>query len=317
MRRWYNFLLILFSLLFLAFPARLPADAQDIDYQFFSETKHNVRGEFLRFYRAASDPTLLYGYPITEEMVSKDGQQRVQYFQRARFEYHPELPEGQRVMLTPLGTKTYKPSAPLNINPNLGCRRFENGFAVCFAFLEFFDKYGGVKQFGKPISSFEFQDNLIVQYFENARFEWQPNKSEGQRVVITDLGRIYFEQLKEDPAALQPAPPLDARIIPTVEALQVHAFCWKAVTLASDQQLIYITVQDQTMQAVPNAVVNVKIYWPSGVQEIKDMRTNKNGVAMVPFTFSNQPYGQVIKIEVWVSYNGLSGYTTTSFRVWY
>jgi len=316
MRRLSGLLLVL-SLIALALPARLPADAQsNDDYQFFDITKHNVKGDFLRFYRAAPDPTLLYGYPITEEMPSKDGLQRVQYFQRARFEYHPELPEGQRVVLTPLGSKTYKAGTPITINPNMGCRRFENGFAVCFAFLEFYDKYGGEKQFGKPISFFEVQDDIIVQYFEKARFEWQPNKPEGQRVVITDLGRVYFSQIGEDPTALAPAQPLDGR--PTsVYALRVNAFCWKAVTLATDQQLIYITVQDQTLQPVQKAQVTVKVYWPAGVQKIEGMSTNNNGVVMVPLTFSNQPYGQVIKVEVEVQYNSLKSSTSTSFRIWY
>lgn len=316
MRRISLFLLVL-SLLILGLPSRLPAQAQGVEYQFFNETKHNVQGEFLRFYKLAADPVLLYGYPITEEMTSKDGQRRVQYFQRARFEYHAHLPEGQRVALTPLGAKVYKPGSQLNLSTNLGCRRFENGFSVCFSFLEFYDKYGGYKQFGNPISSFEYQDSLIVQYFENARFEWQPNKLEGQRVVITDLGRLYFAQLNEDSAALEPAPPLDGRISPEVQTLQVRAFCWKAVTLATDQQWVYITVQDQTLQPVKGAKVDAWVHWPAGVQKITNFTTDDKGVVMIPLTFTNQPYGQLINIEVRVAYNRLSGYTSTSFRIWY
>lgn len=316
MRRLFALLLVV-SLVILVLPARLQANSQaDGDYQFFEITKHNVKGEFLRFYRAAPNPTLLYGYPITEEMPGKDGLQRVQYFQRARFEYHPELPPGQQVVLTSLGSKTYKAGTPITVNPNLGCRRFDNGFAVCFAFLEFYDKYGGEKQFGKPISFFEIQDNIIVQYFEKARFEWQPNKPEGQRVVITDLGRVYFSQLGEDPAALAPVLPLDGRPI-GVYALRVNTFCWKAVTLASDQQLIYITVQDQTLQPVPRATVTVKVYWPTGIQKFEGLSTNNNGVVIVPLTFSNQPYGQVIQVEVEVEYGSLKVSSGTSFRIWY
>ncbi len=317
MRRLFGFLLVFLSLAVLVFPARLSTRAQSSDYQYFSETKHNVRGDFLRFYRAAPDPVLLYGYPITEEIASKDGQTRVQYFQRARFEYHAELPEGQRILLTPLGSRTYKPGTQLNVSTNLGCRRFDNGISVCFTFLDFYNKYGGYNQFGNPISPFEVQNDLIVQYFERARFEWQPNKPEGQRVVITELGRLYFLQLGEDPATLNPAPPLDNTIIPSVQNLQVRAFAWKAVTLASDQQLIYIIVQDQTLQPVPGANVSVKVYWPTGVQEIPITQTNNNGVAMIPLVFSNQPYGQLINVEVFAQYNGLSGTTTTSFRIWY
>src|SRR5512147_2943755 len=73
--------------------------AQSADVQFFPETGHIVKGDFLRFYKSVPDPKLLFGYPITEQMTSKDGK-AVQYFQRARFELHPDLPESQRIQLS-------------------------------------------------------------------------------------------------------------------------------------------------------------------------------------------------------------------------
>jgi hypothetical protein len=45
----------------------------------------------------------VFGYPISEPFES--GGILVQYFERSRFEYHPELPNGSRVLLTRLGTK--------------------------------------------------------------------------------------------------------------------------------------------------------------------------------------------------------------------
>ena len=129
----------------------------------------------------------------------------MQYFQRARFEYRADLPEGQRVQLTQLGRETYISTGPLNVNNTFACRTYaETGYAVCFAFLEFFDQYGGVAQFGYPISGFEYHENKIVQYFEKARLEWQPWKPEGQRVVVSDLGRMYFDKLGEDPGLISP-----------------------------------------------------------------------------------------------------------------
>ena len=79
------------------------AQTQDQDPKYFSETGHNVKGDFLKFYNCNPNAVFLYGYPITEEFVNKDGK-TVQYFQRARFEYRADLPEGQRVQLTQLGT---------------------------------------------------------------------------------------------------------------------------------------------------------------------------------------------------------------------
>src|SRR5688572_18136349 len=82
--------------------------AQSVDIQYFPETGHNIRGDFLQFYKSVKDPKLVFGYPITEQITSKDGK-TIQYFQRARFERRSDLPEGQRVQLTPLGQKSYEP----------------------------------------------------------------------------------------------------------------------------------------------------------------------------------------------------------------
>jgi hypothetical protein len=46
----------------------------------------------------------LFGYPISEEIYGENGwPYAVQYFQRARFEYHPELPDPYQVSLGLLG----------------------------------------------------------------------------------------------------------------------------------------------------------------------------------------------------------------------
>jgi hypothetical protein len=137
------------------------AKAQSADVQFFPETGHSVRGDFFRFYKSVQNPTLIFGYPITERITSKDGK-TVQYFQRARFELIPELQENQRVQLTPLGQATYQADRQLTLNNSAGCDSFPTGYAVCFAFLDFLKAHGGTAQFGNPISPFEFHENLIV-----------------------------------------------------------------------------------------------------------------------------------------------------------
>ena len=290
--------------------------AQTLEFKSFNETGHNVKGEFLKFYNNNPNALLVYGYPITEEITSKDGRV-VQYFQRSRFEYRVDLPDGQRVQLTSLGRETYTGSSPLNVYNPLACRIYsETGFPVCFAFLEFFDNYGGLSQFGYPISSFEYHDNMIVQYFEKARLEWQPWKAEGQRVVVTDLGRIYFDKLGEDPGYLPAVKSLD-NTAASVTTLQVRAFVWKAVTLATDSQLIFIIVQDQALQPVSNANCTATVRWPDGRSDSSPIVTNTNGVGMVALSYANQQYGSLIYTDVGCDYNGIAGSTTTSFRIWY
>ncbi len=289
--------------------------AQSTDVQFFPETGHIVKGDFLHFYKNVRDPKLLFGYPITEQITSKDGK-TVQYFQRARFELRLDLPESQRVQLTSLGQATYKPAKQLMLNNSAGCDSFSTAYSVCFAFLDFYKANGSTAQFGNPISPFEFHENLIVQYFEKARFEWRADRPEGQRVVLTDLGRLYFDQFGEDQSYLKPVQPPEA-IINSILSIKVHGFVAKSVTRSSDQQTVYVVVQSQTGQAVSNATGKATIHWPDGRTEEHFFTTNSAGFSTIPFDFENQKQGELVPIDIAVTYQGLAGTTKTSFRIWY
>ena len=155
-----------------------PALAQSADVQFFPETGHNIKGDFLKFYNNAKDPQLVYGYPITEQITSKDGR-TVQYFQRGRFELSADLPE--RVQLTPVGQAAYTTgSQQFTVNNSQGCELFSSGFRVCFAFLDFYKLNDGPTQFGNPISPFEFRETVaakvqpVLQRMVQVMIDWRP-----------------------------------------------------------------------------------------------------------------------------------------------
>lgn len=287
------------------------AQAQSTDSQFFLETGHSVKGIFLQFYKSAKSPQLVYGYPITEQMASRDGK-TVQYFQRARL----ELTSTQSVQLTPLGSLTYQPKSPLTINNPNACQVYPTGFPVCLTFLEFYKANGGPAQFGNPISPFESSDGLIVQYFEGTRFEWRADRPADQRVVISDLGRIYFDQLKEDPAQLKPSEQPDATIN-AVLSLKVRAFVLKAVALKSGQQTVYIIVQNQISKPVSNANGKALVKFPDGTTQEFLFTTNAAGIAQISFNFQDQKSGELVPIEITVNYQALIGTTKTSFRIWF
>lgn len=310
-RRLVSCVLILFVLL----TTWGPVLAQSADVQFFPETGHNVKGEFLKFYKNVKDPKLVYGYPITEQITSKDGK-TVQYFQRARFEAGKDLLGNPKIALSSLGQATYKPDTQLKLDNPAGCQLFLTGHRVCYAFLDFFKANGGTEQFGNPISPFEFHDKVIVQYFERARFEWRADRPESQRVVITDLGRVYFDQLGEDAAQLKPITPQDATINPVL-SIKVRAFVDKSVTLSTGQQTINVIVQSQTLQPVKDANGKITVHWTDGTAVDYFFVTNSAGVGSASFSFSNQKQGELVPIDVIVVYQGLSGTTTTSFRIWF
>lgn len=95
--------------------------------QHFAATEQQVCGPFLAYWQARGldlgDPGVserealaLFGLPLTDSQpeMASDGATRItQWFERARFEFHPENPEPYRVLLGRLGAEVYGEPAPL------------------------------------------------------------------------------------------------------------------------------------------------------------------------------------------------------------
>jgi len=98
----------------------------------------------------------------------------------------------------------------------------------------------------------------------------------------------------------------------------VRASVWKAVTVGSDQQTIFIVAIDQSGRPLDNAVCNAGIDWPNEpVQEIS-AATNSSGIATIHLSFANKTPGNLVPVGVACQYqNNVTGNTNTSFRVWY
>ena len=121
-----------------------------------------------------------FGYPRTEAL-HKDGF-LVQYFQRGRMEYHPELSQGQQIQLTLLGTwltqdqQPFPKSAP---TPTTATNEFfpQTSHSVSLGFLTYFRTHGGLTIFGYPISQelpLEGVPGGTAQWFQRARLEYRP-----------------------------------------------------------------------------------------------------------------------------------------------
>ncbi len=76
---------------------------------FFAETNHTLRGTFSNYWNSYGGLPV-FGLPLTEEFIetnAADGQPYiVQYFERNRFEFHPENSGRYRVLLGRLGAET-------------------------------------------------------------------------------------------------------------------------------------------------------------------------------------------------------------------
>jgi hypothetical protein len=149
-----------------------------------------------------------FGFPISDAVNEKselDGKTyTVQYFERARFELHPELRgTPYEVMLSQLGTLQYKKMYPgggpgEKANHEAGQLFPETGKWVGGAFLQRWQNNGGLFVNGYPISD-EFMERAAdgktytVQYFERARFEFHPENPREFIVLLGMLGRQAFE----------------------------------------------------------------------------------------------------------------------------
>ncbi len=195
--------------------------------RYFPETGFAVANGFLRYW-AQFGGLSVFGYPISAEM--QENGITVQYFERARFEWHPgSNPDRYDVELGRVGAEIanslgYKSNigpfaAPYQTNvaacgpggaqypsrstgggsaglsPGLSnCLFFgETADRITNGFLAYWQQFGGLAVFGYPISD-EFQENgVTVQYFERARFEWHPGSDPSHYDV--ELGRLGAEIL--------------------------------------------------------------------------------------------------------------------------
>lgn len=309
----------LIALIILGLIVGLPtgAFAQATDPLYFEETGHSIKGEFLKFYLSAGDSLLLFGYPVTDEFVDPINGQRSQYFQRARFDL-VDTPAGQRIQLAPLGEILYQtgaPEVPLTKSSPV-CRSFsQTKHTVCYAFLQFYDLNNGSVYFGNPVSELEEEDNRYVQYFENVRMEWRPELPSGQRVALSDLGRIYYDYR----IGLQDLTrPQGTNISNLPRTIQANAFVNYALIPANSDQDLYVIVQDQTLQPVEGASVSVTILQPDGQQELfRAPFTNYDGISKLTFKVKDLPVREVVEVEVTVEYQAQISETSTWFRIWW
>ncbi|MGI8588134.1 MAG: S8 family serine peptidase [Chloroflexia bacterium] len=188
--------------------APVPAQSSTSDLTYFPQVQHTLRGPFLRYWTAHGGLPI-FGYPVGEEFQEvslSDGKEyTVQYFQRNRFEYHPDLAgTPNEVLLGLLGVEVTKgrtfdpaPAGPTDathqwfpqVKHNLGG-----------AFLRYWQTHGGLAVFGYPISD-EFPETsptngktYTVQYFQRNRFELHPEFTGTPNEVL--LGLLGVDVLK-------------------------------------------------------------------------------------------------------------------------
>jgi len=291
------------------------ADAQTGDEERFPNGLV-VRGEFLKFYRAAPDPWLLFGNPISNEIETNG--KRVQYFDRAVMELSNNA-KPSKVNLANLGSLLYdgERAVTANIPTNSPTCRFfpKNGHSVCYKLLQFYDANNGPFYFGEPISDAELHDGRIVQYFDNARFEWRPNLPSDLQIGLTDLGRVAMPIY----IGINPKPALEqiGRKPLTVTDFQVNAFVKQALVPASQGNTLYVVVQNQVYKPVAGAKVRVHVIFQGGSLDYVLQDTNADGIAILMLPAIGLSPKQIVQLQVTVEYQKTNGTANTWYRIWY
>jgi hypothetical protein len=182
---------------------------------YFRETGHYLSYGFKDFWvRSGGLP--VFGFPLTSEYdefnVDLGVMRTVQYLERQRFEYHPELAgTPYETLLGRLGAEdarqrglTTQPAFQRIQDPRIsGVEYFSaTGHTLRGRFRDYWNSHGldfgdrGVSYreslalFGYPISE-EFTDpatGLVTQYFERAVFEYHPNNPDPYKVLLRRLG---------------------------------------------------------------------------------------------------------------------------------
>jgi hypothetical protein len=187
-------------------PVGPPSGTPDLAY--FTEVQHTLRGPFLRYWQSHGGLPI-FGFPLSEEFEevnAANGQTYlVQYFERNRFEYHPEFAgTPNEVLLGLLGVertqgRSFAPGAP---GPLDATHQWFPAVQhnLSGAFLQYWNNRGGLAIFGYPISE-PFEEvnptdgrTYLVQYFERNRFELHPEFAGTPAEVL--LGLLGVDSLR-------------------------------------------------------------------------------------------------------------------------
>ena len=176
------------------------------DSMYFPATGHAIAPLFEEYWMA-NGGLAQYGYPLSTAIWHRieGGIYLSQYFERARFEYHPGNPEPYVIELGQFGRRLYAgpsdgadPPAKQLLDDTC-TYSFETGHNLCGSFHEYWSAHGGLPQLGFPIS--EEKEELIdgktyrVQWFERARLEYHPENPAPYDILLGQFGRAILSEL--------------------------------------------------------------------------------------------------------------------------
>ncbi len=192
-------------------PGEVPATRPPFGSRVFPETGFAAVNSFRTYWERTPNALFTLGLPISQPFIEQSftnpGEYyRVQYFERAVLEEHPENNNQFYILGRLMGSQLSKgreAQAPFQPVADPGDGSYDSASKHTLRnspapFRGFWQNNGGLGVFGRPLSE-QFQETNAadgkvywVQYFERQRMEWHPDEPNPQyRILLGLLGNEY------------------------------------------------------------------------------------------------------------------------------
>lgn len=289
--------------------------SQEQDREFFP-SGYWVSGEFLKYFRHFGGEEI-FGYPISSAYVNESGI-LVQYFQKARMEWHPMNPEPYRVQLgllgEELGYRRSQVSQPTSLSPR---KHYfpETGHMIAYHFLDYFRRHGGIDIFGYPITEMFIENQRVVQYFQRMKLIWDVQANE---MMVGDLGEVYLSVYRD-------------RFPVDVLQRMSHQFGAEEMTLdvmvdvrhsvirsQPNQDITIVVLDDATDRPVQGARVMVWLASEDGTVYVdRALSTGSEGRVEATLPLEDVRPGTYVVVRVEASYRNAIAQARKMFLVWF
>ncbi len=312
-----------------------------------------IEGRFLTFWEA-NGGLAVFGYPLTDVQAVRttDGTFLTQYFERARFELHPENERPYDVLLGRLGVELLRSQGEdvgdFPSEPSIeGCQFWaETQHNVCGSFLTAWESWGvqldnspaltdseRLALWGLPVTSpipvTTDAGVVLTQWFERARFEQQPDGRVTFGLLGSEiLGTSADEPTPPSPTEPTPPPPAAAPPPPSAPSAPPPSIPCN-INVPTPVEGLQVWMTDPTPSRRTDAVACVRLIVNgnavNGAQAmtyryIGDERrpsipqsTGFDGVASFIFYIGEEASNVAIPVEAVVTYQGVTYVKYTAF----
>ncbi|GAC1542215.1 MAG: hypothetical protein NVS2B7_15230 [Herpetosiphon sp.] len=276
-----------------------------------------ISGRFQEYWQQ-NGGLAVFGYPISPAVTEQtaEGPFRTQYFERNRFELHPDKARPYDVLLGRLGDDRLRQQSRdwhdfARTKPLEGCLFFEQtGHNVCdfeanLGFRSYWESHGlqdaslsrydrSLALFGLPLSDFTVEtnaagDTVATQWFERARFEYHIDQPKEFKVLLGLLGNETRNPSPNSSIKLPTGPAVPQREIDCA-GVQLGENALAVENCVRPGETLVITV----LNFEPNQQIGYTINDQAGNAVAAAQTTQANANGLVSITISTANYNGVV-----------------------